>query len=323
MAAAGLSAGDLLAIVKPKKGKGEAPAFGDAPFDTELLTDATAGDLTSPALRGAQLLLMCGPPGCGKSSIKDELVRSMGIGPHITIDTDAVRTRLNAMGLTFPGLDTQKGLRTMTGVLNAYNARLSDHALREGYSIVFDTTGRNRWAVKALFKAARAHKPRRYATSMAIIYASEDVCAERVAARNADPRSAGRLSLPAEMARSIYRDFDGPQGAARFYILDGPATEGAMHDTLYLYDNNTQSHPPRPELLYHGVDDVAIGPVVPFRGFYGIDIREEPPHLVPAEEPHAGGRRARRRTRSKRRTRKTRRRLRATRRARRTRLTQN
>jgi predicted ABC-type ATPase len=283
-----LTANDLLAMIKPKKGQGSAPGFGDAPYDYDLLADATTG--VPLKKRTPTLLIMCGPPGCGKSTAKRDLVSDLRIGAHVSIDTDAVRTKLTRdLGVVFPDIDTRKGQATMTGVTNNYNLRLFEHSVGKRLDIVFDTTGRNRYAMYALLTEA---KKAGYTILLAIIYAPEDVCVARVADRNANPSNAARLPLPIPLARSMYQEFQKPDGTASLYIPDPPKEV----DELYLYDNSTQSNPPPPPLLlYHGRNGVAMRPVTPFNGFYNTDIREESPHLV-LTKTRRGGRRRRRKT---------------------------
>jgi predicted ABC-type ATPase len=291
--AAPLTAADLLALLKPKKGRGLAPEFGDAPYDYDLLAAATVGVPTRP--RKPVLLILCGPPGCGKSSAKRALVHDLHIGAHISIDTDAVRTKLmsDPIGLKFPHLDSRKGLATMTGVTNNYNSRLFGHALDNGHNIVFDTTGRNRYAMSSLLAGAKSAG---YTIALAIIYAPEDICVARVQSRNVHPDNADRLPLPIPLARSMYQEFQKPGGTASLYIPDPPQEV----DDLYLYDNSAQSNPPPPPLLlFHGRDGVAMGPITPFIGFYNTDIRDDAPHLVLTEGHRGGTRRATRKSKRK------------------------
>ena len=129
----------LLAVLKPKTGA--APAFGEIPFDTIIFNALISGSATA-ATAQPKILILCGPPGCGKSTVKTDLLAQNGIDTYINIDPDEIRTILMANGVTFPADKT-----TMPGITNAFNKRMSDEAQRQHLNIVFDTTGQNFKAV--------------------------------------------------------------------------------------------------------------------------------------------------------------------------------
>ena len=129
----------LLNILKPKSGT--APAFGEIPFDN-IIFDALKSTPSLTPSSAPKVLILCGPPGCGKSTVKRDLLAQNGIDNYINIDPDEIRTILMENGVTFPADKT-----TMPGITNNFNKRMSDEAQRQRLNIVFDTTGQNFKAV--------------------------------------------------------------------------------------------------------------------------------------------------------------------------------
>ena len=267
----------LLNILKPPK-KGAPPKPGKAPYDALVLARAQSAPVLKRS-RDPSLLILCGPPGCGKSTIKKELLREFGIGEHVSIDPDETRIVLMAQGVTFPND------KTMGGITNNYNKRLADHAMAHEHNIVFDTTGQNFGAVSGLVREAAG---RGYNTYFVVVYASLETCQRRVAARNAGLEAAGsgRIALPLEVAAGIYAGFMRPKGTASMYLLDYPVKVKQM----LLYSNDVDGA--APQLLYRRVDG-KVQTAVGFKGFYNMDIVPHAPYLVKAA---AGGGRGRRRS---------------------------
>jgi hypothetical protein len=168
-------------------------------------------------------------------------------------------------GLTFPDD------RTMSGVTNAFNKRMSDEALNQRFNIVFDTTGQNSIAIFALIRSLRDSG---YKTHFVIVYASLETCLARVARRNAqlaETRS-DRIPLPLDVARGIYDGFMKEKGIASTFLLDFPP----RLDEILLYDNNTDGEP---TLLYQKVEkNVAFSSN--FSNFYNMTLSEAPPYIV-------------------------------------------
>jgi predicted ABC-type ATPase len=177
----------LLALLKPKTGA--APAFGDISFDTLIFDELTTSSIGSTtASTEPKIIILCGPPGCGKSTVKADLLAQNSIDTYINIDPDEIRTILMTNGVTFPDD------KTMAGITNAFNKRMSNKAQELRLNIVFDTTGQNFRAVSDLL---RESKSAGYKTTFTVIWASKETCLRRVESRNASSR--GRITLPIDI----------------------------------------------------------------------------------------------------------------------------
>ena len=251
----------LLNILKPKSGS--APAFGEIPFD-QIIFDA----LNESRSRNVEpkILILCGPPGCGKSTVKRNLLVQNGIDGYINIDPDEIRTILMANGVLFPADNT-----TMPGVTNAFNKRISDEAQRQRLNIVFDTTGQNFKAVSDIIYTSNSLG---YKSYFSIIWASKETCLRRVADRNKNllDTSSGRIKLPLEVAEGIYNGFIQPRGTASLLLLDYPVEA----NEIFLYNNNVDGT--EPQLLYHKVGK-NVERSTDFPGFYNMNITNTPPYI--------------------------------------------
>ena len=254
----------LLAVLKPKTGA--APAFGEIPFDTIIFNALISGSATASTAQ-PKILILCGPPGCGKSTVKTDLLAQNSIDTYINIDPDEIRTILMANGVTFPADKT-----TMPGITNAFNKRMSDEAQRQRLNIVFDTTGQNFKAVSDIIYSSGQLG---YKSIFAIIYASLETCQRRVQGRNQylKDTNSGRIELPLDVAEGIYNGFmTKPRGTASMLLLDYPVRA----NEIYLYNNNVDGA--KPEMLYH-----KVGPNVEFAtnfpGFYNMNISDKAPYI--------------------------------------------
>ena len=268
---------NLLKILKPSKGL--PPSFGEIPFD-EIILEHLKSTPSLERSANPSVLILCGPPGSGKSSVKINLLHEFGIGDYINIDPDEIRVILMSQGVTFPDD------KTMAGITNNFNKRISDHSLQQGYNIVFDTTGQNFRAVSDLIYQS---KPFGYKSLLTIIYASLDTCQRRVQNRNEYLKSSksGRIELPLEIAAKIYDSFMQPKGTASMFLLDYPVKA----DVIMLYNNNMDGHDP--QLLFKKVGE-NIEFTSNFPEFYNMNIMTKPPFIVKA---HEGGKRKKRKTR--------------------------
>ena len=276
----------LLNILKPKKG--DAPSFGEIPFDEIIFEHLKSSSSVSPS-SDPKVLILCGPPGCGKSTVKTNLLAEFRIDNYINIDPDEIRTILMGNGVTFPADKT-----TMPGITNAFNKRMSDEAQKQHLNIVFDTTGQNFRAVSDLLYSSRQLG---YKSYFSIIWASLETCRRRIEGRNQylSESSSGRIQLPIEVAEGIYNGFVQPKGTASMLLLDYPVRA----NEVFLYNNNVDGA--EPQLLYHKVgDNVEFS--TNFPGFYNMNLSVDEPHI---SKESSGGKR-RRRTKKRRSTKKRR-----------------
>jgi predicted kinase len=270
----------LLSILKPKKG--DAPSFGEIPFDN-IIFEALKSSLNVGPSSEPKVLILCGPPGCGKSTVKTNLLTQFSIYNYINIDPDEIRTILMANGVTFPADKT-----TMPGITNAFNKRISDEAQKQHLNIVFDTTGQNFRAVSDLLYTSRQLG---YKSYFSIIWASLETCRRRIEGRNQYLRESGsgRIQLPIEVAEGIYNGFIQPKGTASMFLLDYPVRA----NEVFLYNNNTDGT--EPQLLYHKVGD-SVEFSTNFPGFYNMNLSDSDPYISKS----SGGGKRRRRTKKRR-----------------------
>jgi len=265
-----MDAKSLLNSLKPKSGS--PPIFGAIPYDELIfntLKSSSAAAASATTIKAPKVLILCGPPGSGKSTIKTQLLQSKGITDYVNIDPDEIRSILMREGLTFP--DDKK----MSGITNAFNKRMSDEARNQRLNIVFDTTGQNSTAIFALIKNLRESG---YKTHFVIVYASLETCLARVARRNDQLTETGsdRIQLPLDIASGIYNGF--MKGIASTFLLDFPP----RLDEILLYDNNADGG--EPTLLYQKVEkDVVFSSNFP--NFYNMSLSEASPYIVKSAPP--------------------------------------
>lgn len=261
----------LLNILKPKSGN--PPIFSELPFD-QMILDTLKSSPTISQSTEPKVLILCGPPGCGKSTIKRMLLSQNGITDYINIDPDVIREILMSQGVTFPDE------KTMTGITNAFNKRIGDEAQKQRFNIVFDTTGQNFKAISELIRNSRSIG---YKTYFTIIWASLETCLRRVEGRNQQLResSSGRIELPIPVAESIYNGFMQQKGIASMFLLDYPIKP----TEILLYNNNVDGS--EPELLFHKQGNVVVHSSN-FPTFYNMQISESSPYIT---KKSSGGKR--------------------------------
>ena len=158
--------------------------------------------------------------------------------------------------------------KTMAGITNAFNKRMSDQAQRMGLNIVFDTTGQNFRAVSSLLKES---KVKGYTNTFAVIWAELETCLRRVASRNQflkDSKS-GRIQMPEEIVGDIYNKF--LKGTASMLLIDYPVRA----DKILLYNNDTDDADA--ELLFSKEGRTVSSS--DFSGFYNMDLTEVEPFI--------------------------------------------
>jgi predicted kinase len=245
------------------------PPFGAIPFD-ELIFHTLRKSASSS--ERPSLIVLCGPPGCGKSTIKAQLLAKEGVTDYINIDPDEIRTILMTNGVRF------SDDKTMAGITNAFNKRMSDEAQRRRFNIVFDTTGQNFRAVSDLLRESKSVG---YKTTFAVIWASLETCLRRVKSRNEYllASGSGRIQMPIAIAQGIYDGF--LRGTASMYLIQYPVSA----DNVLLYNNDTDGADP--VLLYSKVDGNVVKQTV-FSGFYNMRLTSAAPFITKIE---TGGKR--------------------------------
>ncbi len=241
------------------------PRFGEISYD-QTIFDALKSSSTMYESTEPSVLILCGPPGSGKSTIKTQMLVSKNISDYVNIDPDEIRSILMGQGLTFPDD------KTMSGITNAFNKRINNEAQNRRFNIVFDTTGQN---FRAVFDLIRNSRERGYKIYFVIVYASLETCLARVNSRNARlaETASDRIPLPIEIAKSIYKGFLQDKGTASLFLLEYPVRV----DEILLYDNSTDGV--EPKLLYQKVQNEVIVSSN-FPNFYNMMLRENAPHII-------------------------------------------
>jgi hypothetical protein len=168
--------------------------------------------------------------------------------------------------------------KTMAGITNAFNKRMSDRAQEMRLNIVFDTTGQNRNAVRDIIKSS---KQIRYKTTFAVIWASKETCLRRVERRNAS--SLDRLVLPIDIAEGIYDGFL-EKGTASNYLVE---PYNVRVDNVFLYNNDTDG---ANAVVLFSKEGTKVTPT-DFSGFYNMDLTVAPPFITITEKGEKGGKR--------------------------------
>jgi predicted kinase len=236
------------------------------------------------------LIVLCGPPGSGKSTIKTKILELKHINAFV-IDPDIIRTKL---------LETVENKNINYAVLSKIVNKLAEILLNEAIAakqnIVFDTTGQKFGAIPDLVK--RPDVKESYHTIFSVVWASIETCIDRVIARNTDLQRARetdpnvRIELPSEEAGKIYNKFVSHKNGIASDLLLGykyktAKSEGSVApisvNEILLYDNENE-----PILLFHKIDNQVVLPIVERNGFYNMNITGKSP-FISLTPPTMGG----------------------------------
>ena len=244
------------------------PPFDEIRFDRLIFDALRRSASSSSASERPTLIVLCGPPGCGKSTTKTQLLAKEGVKDYINIDPDEIRRILMENGVRFD-FTTEKGKETMAGITNAFNKRMSNKAQELRLNIVFDTTGQNFRAVSDLL---RESKSAGYKTTFAVIWASKETCLRRVESRNQYllASGSGRIQMPEEIVRGIYDKF--LKGTASMLLIQYPVSA----DNVLLYNNDTDGTEPVLLFSKEGTRVTSSD----FSGFYNMDLTAAAPFIT-------------------------------------------
>jgi adenylate kinase family enzyme len=247
---------DLLKLLKKKP----PPDFGEIDYDQQIFDSLIVGTIISEDV--PTIIVLCGPPGSGKSTIKQRLIDRYNITNYININPDDIRTLLTSQSIGMVFDDTKPTI--MSGITNNFNSRILEQAYKQKNNIIFDSTGQNMSAILSALKTTEG-----YHKVFVGIYTSKANCLERVGRRNAE--SSARKELPLEIAEKIYDGFMMFKGTLSNYLIDYPIN---VNERL-LYNNDSFE----PVLLYHNVGEVTDW-VVPTENFYNFNIIGTKPYFV-------------------------------------------
>lgn len=240
------------------------------------------------------VVILIGPPGCGKSTISQEIIRKYRITDPCRVDPDNVREILMTNGVNI----NQNDPSTMSGITNFYNERLSTFFIQNRVNFVFDTTGRYVEQTQRVIDLANEYG---YRVIVGIVYASLETCVDRVDARNRHliETHSRRIQLPIPVAEYIYEALS--QEVIRYEYYEDLFMNP---DDLLLYNNDTAGEPVlllnlsrEEDYTYTKVEGVDYE----FKDFYGLDILPVSPYITQSTEYGSGKRRrvrARTRTRT-------------------------
>lgn len=255
---------------------------GSYPFEEEIFEEIRKEAIRIPETKNRNLIILCGPSGSGKSSVKANVLATIGIPNAITIDTDEIRRLLMNMPWDTIGILVNpvpydpvliKKHTAYSKLANLYNRRMLQRAAAAGYNIVYDTVCREFGGVNRLIELARENI---YVTHLAMVYASEDTCKQRIVSRNASIalRPPNRIPLDVHVAASIWEDFNSRVAAS---ILKYDYNK---LDKVLLYNNDG----PNPELLYYkrkrSDGSVTVEITVETFQFYNVRIQRAAPNIV-------------------------------------------
>lgn len=182
------------------------------------------------------LLILCGPPGSGKSYIKKKILEDRHISAF-DIDPDEIRrVFLNSVQIKFDDY------ADLSKIVNKLAEDLIDKAIKLKINIVFDTTGQKFGEISKILK--KSGVPEIYYTIFSVVWASFDTCQRRVILRNNQLDTERktvpnvRIKLEPKVAADIYCKFV-PSKNQKNNIPYGIASNLLLNQLYKIYTNET------------------------------------------------------------------------------------
>ena len=253
------------------------------------------------------LIILCGPPGSGKSTIKTKILelKNLAITNVFIVDPDKIRTKL------LKNVSENINYKVLSKIVNDIAKQLLNTAIEKGINIVFDTTGQDPYTIPQLVKnvlyfkrfetTATTPTPQTtsrfiYHTILAVVWATEQKCVDNVAKRDEEQTDV-RINPNEDVIRGIYQKFtENENGIASKLLLgyeyekknskdktEQKQVKPLQVNEILLYNNN--GCPDNPVLLFRKSGNEVILTVTN-PGFYNMNINENFPHISLASSLH-------------------------------------
>lgn len=217
-----------------------------------------------------QIIIMMGPPGSGKSTIKR--MPQFSIKNYVNIDLDEITKLLRKC---FKSGDDNYSTTVGPAIIHPLK-RLAKYllkrAIEDGMNIIFDTTGRMTEIIQQVVSSTASSG---YKQIVIMVSTSMENCIARSQTRNISEPD--REKMHPKIVELAYKSFIEPSmtsGTLSYYLVSNKKVLSKV-DEMFVYDNNTSS----PILLFK-----KIGPnvetVVEYPNFYNMRIITTPPFFV-------------------------------------------